>query len=126
MELTLNLVWLGIGAALLALQITPRFVHAEKRRTGIALLALVCVICLLFPVVSMTHDLYANPVDPEAGKLALLLPHFLVTGGAWTLVYDPHASVYHHEVDAQPDYFPVHSFLSFRLTRRPPPQFIDS
>jgi hypothetical protein len=49
-----------------------------------------------------------------------------VTGGAWTLVYDPHASVYHHEVDAQPDYFPVHSFLSFRLTRRPPPQFIDS
>jgi hypothetical protein len=127
-ELTLNLVWLGIGAALLALQITPRFVHAEKRRTGIALLALLCVICLLFPVVSMTNDLNANPVDPEAGKLKLaVLTHFLVTSGAWTLVYDPHASIYHYEVDEQPDYsFPVHSFLSFRLTRCPPPQFVDS
>ncbi|HLK54903.1 MAG TPA: hypothetical protein VKU42_15690 [Candidatus Angelobacter sp.] len=39
--LTLNLVCLGIGAALLVLQITPSFVHAQKRLTGIAARALV-------------------------------------------------------------------------------------
>ncbi len=127
-ELTLNLVWLGIGAALLVLQITPSFVHAQKRRTGIALLALVCVICLLFPVVSITNDLNAGPVDTESGKVkSALLHHFLMASSVWTLVYDPHESAYRHEVNAQPDYqFPVYSFLSFRLTRCPPPHVVAS
>ncbi|HEY2394299.1 MAG TPA: hypothetical protein VGK22_24225 [Candidatus Angelobacter sp.] len=128
MELTLNLVWLGIGVVLLGLQSAPKFMHAEQRRTGIALLALLCVICLLFPVVSMTDDLNTSSVDPETVKAKLvLLPHFLVASNVWMLVYDPNQSAYRHEVDAQPDYqFPVYSFLSFRLTRCPPPHFVDS
>lgn len=128
MELTLNLVWLGIGIALLVLQTAPRLVHTQKRRTGIALLATLCVICLLFPVVSITCDLNASPVDVESGKVKLaLLHHFLMAGSVWALVYDPHTSAYRHEVDAQPDYqFPVYSFLSFRLTRCPPPQLVVS
>jgi hypothetical protein len=127
-ELTLNLVWLGIGIALLVLQTAPRFVHAQKRRTGIALLAMLCVICLLFPVVSITDDLNAGPVDVESGKVKLaLLHHFLMASSVWALVYDPHTSAYRHEIDVQPDYqFPVYSFLSFRLTRCPPPHLVVS
>jgi len=126
-ELTLNLVWAGIAATLLLFwagrSLGPRPAHADMRRTATALLALLCVICILFPIVSMTDDLNASPAEPETAKSTLaLLPHFLMTNGSWTLVYDPHASVFHHEVEAQEAFAPpAHAFLSFLLTRRPPP-----
>jgi len=121
LELILNLVWAGIATALLVLW--RRFGFAKGRRAAIALLALVCVICILFPIVSMTDDLNASPADPETVKFAML-PSFLAANGPWTLVYDPHAFTVRDELDAQPVYGPpVHSFLSFLLTRRPPPQF---
>lgn len=93
------------------------------RRTGAALLALVCVICILFPIISMTDDLNASPAEPETAKSILaVLPHFLMASGSWTLVYDPHATVFHHEVKAHEAFAPpAHVFLSFLLTRRPPP-----
>jgi len=126
-ELTLNLVWAGIAATLLLLwagrSLEPRLAHADTRRTATALLALLCVICILFPIVSMTDDLNASPAEPETAKSKLaLLPHFLMSSGSWTLVYDPHATVFQPEVEAQEDFAPpVHAFLSFLLTRRPPP-----
>jgi hypothetical protein len=86
-------------------------------------MALLCVICILFPIVSMTDDLSASPAEPETpqSQMAMLAP-FLMTG-AWTLVYDPHASVFRHDVEAQPNFLPpAHAFLSFLVTRRPPPQ----
>lgn len=93
------------------------------RRTATALLALLCVICILFPIVSMTDDLNTSPAEPETAKSKLAqLPHFLTTSGSWTLVYDPNASVFHHEVEAQETFAPpAHAFLSLLLTRRPPP-----
>jgi hypothetical protein len=131
MELFLNIVWAGIAATLLLLWVGhsserssgPRLARADARGTAIALLALLCVICILFPIVSMTDDLNASPAEPETAKSKLaLLPHFLVTSGLWTLVDDPHASVFHHEGDAQESFAPpAHAFLSFLLTRRPPP-----
>ena len=127
MELTLNLVWAGIAATLLLFWVTrspeARLARADMRRTAIALVALVCVICILFPIVSMTDDLNASPAEPETAKSKLaLLPHFLMSSGLWTLVYDPNASVSHHEIAAQEDFVPpAHVFLSFLLTRRPPP-----
>jgi len=135
-ELTLNLVWAGIAATLLLLfwaerstgrslgrSLETRLAHAGMRRTATALLALLCVICILFPIVSMTDDLNTSPAEPETAKSKLaLLPHFLMSGGPWTLVYDPHASVFRHEVEAQETFAPpAHAFLSFLLTRRPPP-----
>jgi hypothetical protein len=130
-ELTLNLVWAGIAATLLLFWAArssgrssePRLARADARRTATALLALVCVICILFPIISMTDDLNASPAEPETAKSKLaLLPHFLISSGLWTLVYDPNASVSHHEIEAQEDFAPpAHAFLSFLLTRRPPP-----
>jgi hypothetical protein len=123
-ELTLNLLWAGIAATLLGLWVAPRFVRPEKYRAGIALLALLCVICVLFPIVSMSDDLSASPADPETVKSKqAMLPHFLLAGSAWILVYDPHALAFRHEISAPPDFAPpAHSFLSFFVTRRPPPQ----
>ena len=81
----------------------------------ITLLALLCIICILFPIVSMTDDLNASPAEPETVKsqLAMAAP-FLVTSGSWTLVHDPHASVFRKEVETQEDFAPPsHAFLSF-------------
>jgi UDP-N-acetylmuramyl pentapeptide phosphotransferase/UDP-N-acetylglucosamine-1-phosphate transferase len=124
LELLLNLVWAGIAATLLLLWAMPRLSHAHARRSAVALLALVCVVCILFPVISMTDDLNASPAEPETVKSKLaVLPHFLMTSGSWMLVYDPHQAAFCHEVEAQPKFSPpMHAFLSFLLTRRPPPQ----
>lgn len=131
MELTLNIVWAGIAATLLLFWAArssgrssePRLSRANARRTATALLALLCVICILFPIISMTDDLNASPAEPETAKSVLaLMPHFLMISGSWTLVYDPHATVFHHEVEAHEAFAPpAHVFLSFLLTRRPPP-----
>jgi hypothetical protein len=134
-ELTLNIVWAGIAATLLLFwaarspghssgrSSNPRLARADVWRAATALLALLCVICILFPIVSMTDDLNASPAEPETARSVLaLLPHFLMISGSWTLVYDPHASVFHHEVEAHEAFAPpAHAFLSFLLTRRPPP-----
>jgi hypothetical protein len=122
-ELTLNIVWAGIAATLLLFWAAPTLARADARRSAIALLALLCVICILFPIVSITDDLNASPAEPETAKSQLALPpHFLMTSSLWTLVYDPHASVFCHEVEVQQvSGPPVHAFLSFFLTRRPPP-----
>jgi hypothetical protein len=125
-ELTLNIVWAGIAATLLlfwAGRAKPRLAHGDVRRTATALLALACVICILFPIISMTDDLNASPAEPETAKSVLaLLPHFLMISGSWALVYDPHACVFHHEVEAHETFAPpAHAFLLFLLTRRPPP-----
>lgn len=127
MELILNIVWAVIAATLLFCWSRPRLTRTGARRSGIALLALLCVICILFPVVSMTDDLNASPAEPETVKsqLAMAAP-FLPTSGLWMLVHDPNASAFCHEIEVQEDFGPpAHVFLSFFLTRRPPPlQFV--
>ena len=128
MELTLNFLWAVIAATLLLFwagcSSERRLAHANARRSAVALLALLCVICVLFPVVSMSDDLTASPADPETVKSQqVLLPHFLLAGSAWILVYDRHALAFRHEISMQPDFAPpAHSFLSFFVTRRPPPR----
>ena len=104
------------------LWIAQRLAPMNARRSAIALLALLCIICILFPIVSMTDDLNASPAEPETAKLAVL-PNILAANGPWRLVYDPHEFSVRDELETQPAYGPpVHSFLSFLLTRRPPPQ----
>jgi hypothetical protein len=123
LELILNIVWAGIAATLLLFWAAPRITPADARRSAIALLALLCVICILFPIISMTDDLNASPAEPETVKsqLAMATP-FLLNSGLWMLVYDPNAFIFHHVVEVQEDFGPPsHSFLAFFLTRRPPP-----
>jgi hypothetical protein len=90
-------------------------------------MALLCVICILFPVVSMTDDLNARPAESQTVKSqrAMAVP-FLLASGLWMLVYDPNASAFRHEIESQEGFGPpAHAFLPFFLTRRPPPlQFV--
>jgi hypothetical protein len=123
LELILNIVWATIAATLLLFWSRPRLTRAGARRSGVALLALLCVICILFPIISMTDDLNTSPAEPETVKSRLaLLPHFLMSSGSWMLVYDPNASAFRHQIEVQDDFGPPsHAFLSFFLMRRPPP-----
>jgi hypothetical protein len=123
LELILNIVWATIAATLLLFWSRPRLTRAGARRSGVALLALLCVICILFPIISMTDDLNTSPAEPETVKSRLaLFPHFLMSSGSWMLVYDPNASAFLHQIEVQDDFGPPsHAFLSFFLTRRPPP-----
>jgi hypothetical protein len=125
LELILNIVWAGIAGTLLLFWAAPRLVRVDARRSAVALLALLCVICILFPIISMTDDLNASPAEPETVKSTLAMqPAFLVTSGSWMLVYDRHQAAFCHEVETQPESGPpAHALLSFFQTRRPPPQF---
>ncbi|HEY2497561.1 MAG TPA: hypothetical protein VGK24_10855 [Candidatus Angelobacter sp.] len=91
-------------------------------------MALLCIICILFPIISMTDDLNASPAEPEPPQSQqAMLPPSLMGSGAWTLVYDRHASPFRHEIEAQPTFLPpAHVFLSFLVTRRPPPRQLAS
>ena len=124
MELILNIVWAAIAGSLLITWAAPRLVRVDARRSAVALLALLCVICILFPIISMTDDLNASPAEPETVKSSLALqPTFLLTSGTWILVHDPHHAAFRHEVETQPESGPpAHALLSFFQTRRPPPQ----
>jgi len=124
MELALNLVWAGLAAALVVLWCTRATALNSARRTSIEVLALVCLICILFPVISMSDDLSASPAEPETQQstLAVQADFLVVNTAPGILVHDPHESWFCHQVETQPDYrSPVHSYLSFLLTRRPPP-----
>jgi hypothetical protein len=57
-ELILNLLWACVGAGLIAVYLRRA---ARPRLSG--LIALACVIALLFPIISMTDDRTATPRD---------------------------------------------------------------
>jgi hypothetical protein len=72
METILNLAWLAITVAAIWLW---RFRWAVSRRnprhsTGMETVAMVCVLALLFPVISLTDDLHPETVavDAASGK----------------------------------------------------------
>lgn len=87
------------------------------------LMTLACVVCLLFPVVSMTDDLNSSPALAEATKLKKLLLTAQVVIGLFSPVLNYSApermwcrlAFEQHQDKIQQE------FLSFDLNRRPPP-----
>ncbi len=73
MELLLNAAWLVIGGAL-AISVLRRRT-ADDHTTARVLLALACAMILLFPVISMTDDLYAQQFAIEDASAAKKLAH---------------------------------------------------
>src|SRR5215472_9909155 len=74
-ELILNLVWLGISLAALTVGCVKVADTQQGWRRGATVVALLCLICLLFPVISATDDLNnAGPAMLETSKLKRLLP----------------------------------------------------
>lgn len=124
MELALNLGWLAISIAALGFFGVRLISKDTERNRVIAAIALVCVVCLLFPVVSMTDDLNSSPAIPEATKLKKLLPtaHFVVCLFSHALISAPRERTWttftleHEQKPVQQE------LLYFNLSRRPPPQ----
>jgi hypothetical protein len=68
-ELALNLVWLILAAVSLLLWGIHSLSTPRRDRNFTAVIALTCVLCFLFPVISMSDDLNTSPALCETGKL---------------------------------------------------------
>jgi hypothetical protein len=123
LETVLNLVWLFVSVVLM----TVFGVHAARagkdRSRGMTVIALVCLICLLFPVISMTDDLYNGPalLEPNKLKKLALSAHVVLTLLPWPALQAPRENNW-AALDRQPDvHLPLQEVFPFSLSRRPPP-----
>ncbi len=87
-------------------------------------IALVCLICLLFPVISMTDDLNCSgPALVESSKIKKLVAsaHVILTLLPWPALEAPQENRW-AALDRTPDLRrPSLEILAFNLSRRPPP-----
>ncbi len=71
MELLLNLVWLVVACTALARWTRQRAcgdAAGRRRAWGLELFALGCALVLLFPIISVSDDLQAEPAAVEANR----------------------------------------------------------
>lgn len=124
MELALNLAWLIVAATLLLLCGARALSFTEKRRRITALIALACLIWLLFPVISITDDLNAGQSVFQA--TAVKKP--TSAGGLIVALLSPSASIAAplaswRETNLHADLSEIkQEFFGFDLSRRPPPR----
>ena len=129
MEFALNLVWLVLATASVSLW-GVHTLRGEKRVARndlrwVSAIALVCILAVVFPVISMTDDLNSNPALCETNKLkkwiaaesseALLLASVM----AKFVVPQP-AAQYPSRMETRV-HFPLQELVWFTLDRRPPP-----
>jgi hypothetical protein len=122
-ELILNLAWLGISLAILTAGCL-QLARAQGLQRGATVVALVCLICLLFPVISATDDLNnAGPAMLEPSKLKRLLPSLQMAVALlpWLIVLPPREGKWLALRQPEPLLLLQESF-SFELHRRPPPR----
>jgi len=122
-ELTLNLVWLGLSALLLLFCCRHVSVSTIDRNRGLVVLSLFCVVCLLFPVISMTDDLNSSPALPETSKLKkITLPAQIVVALLDRIVLQAAQERTWDALTLQLDSrHPSEELVTFQLNRRPPP-----
>ena len=114
--------WLALSAAVFGFFWLRHSEQRSQRRCAAMVMALVCVACLLFPVVSMTDDLNSSPALPEATKIKNLLALQLVIGLlSFVQLYTAPALLCMGSAFEQTHKRAQQQFLSFDLSRRPPP-----
>jgi hypothetical protein len=122
LELALNFVWLGISCALLVLGIPLIRKQGVARSRLVAAMALVCVLCLLFPVISMTDDLHNTPAVVENKKLKKLVvaAHTLVALlSRFSFQVSKPVAVAARNFENL--FFSAQAMFTLDLSRRPPP-----
>jgi hypothetical protein len=126
-ELILNLVWVAVGAA--ALLAWLRWRPESRESKGRQLVVLLVILALLFPVISMTDDLWAaqNPAEPDTcqkRQLVSALMHWSVPT-TMALASDPaippapHYSRRAIELDSQ--HVSPQQYIGCDVFTRPPP-----
>lgn len=124
METLLNLVWLGVSATLLLICGTHVARARQIRSRTMAAIALVCLICLLFPVISMTDDLNSGNLaflEPNKAKKMLSSVHLAAMVLPWLSLQAPMQANWMalcRHPDARPRQLDL---VCFSLSRRPPP-----
>jgi hypothetical protein len=124
LELALNLIWLGVSCALLVLGIPLIRNQGIARSRWIAAVALVCILCLLFPVISMTDDLHNVPAVVENKKLKKLggaAPALAALLFSFSFRAPKPVAVAAKERENQ--CVPVATMFTLDLNRRPPPAY---
>ncbi len=124
MEITLNFVWALIAGTLLVIYSKSEGVSGRDRR--FAFIAFLCVICALFPVISITDDLSDVPLMAEGNQAR----KWLVANSSVNAVIalPPELAV---TLSTMPgEIIPLeatrrsYEFLSPHASRRPPPQLV--
>jgi uncharacterized membrane protein YozB (DUF420 family) len=123
LELTLNFIWLGISCALLIAGVPLVRKQGMARKRLIAAMALVCVLCLLFPVISMTDDLHNTPAVVENKKLKTLVAagHIFTAVISWFSLPVQLEPVAVAGRNHQGQSIPAWPIFTLDLSRRPPP-----
>jgi hypothetical protein len=122
-EVALNLGWFVISIAAFVFFVRRFGAKDETQSLVIACVALACVVCLLFPVVSMTDDLNSSPAMPEATKFKRPFSSNQVVIHEFSFVACPQErtwAVLALEQELEPA---QQELLSFDLNMRPPPAF---
>lgn len=127
-ELILNLVWLAVAVAALAAWF--RWRAKSSKNTGQQLVLLALAAAILFPVISMTDDLWAaqNPAEPESYQKR----HIVTAEAHWpvpaaiTIIGKPASSAPPHQSRRalEPDShdLPTQILVDCSVFTRPPPE----
>ncbi|HLY98150.1 MAG TPA: hypothetical protein VKT33_03700 [Candidatus Angelobacter sp.] len=123
MELVLNLAWLALCLGLLVFFGPSLKKPAAGRTRGAALVAMLCILFLLFPVISISDDLNADPAILEATKFKnfLVLIQLLAALVAGVVVLALPSSRVLWARRTEKSVVPMLGVFAADLFRRPPP-----
>jgi hypothetical protein len=124
-ELALNIAWLIVAAALLLLCVGRALSFSGKRQQITALVALSCLIWLLFPVISITDDLNSGQPVFAATSLKKLAQPAIATGvlSRLPVLFPASERTGWREINLHADLSGIfQEYFTFDLSRRPPPQ----
>lgn len=123
MELVLNLAWLALCLGLLVFFGPSLKKPAAGRTRGAVLVAMLCILFLLFPVISISDDLNATPAILEATKFKsfLVMVQMLVALLAWSIVLPLQGTRLLWSRRTEKSVFPLLGIFVPDLFRRPPP-----
>jgi len=124
-ELALNLVWVVIAALILIAGGARALSLSERRQSFVAFTALVCLVALLFPVISMSDDLNRGVLYVPGGKLkAGISPQRHLKTTIFALLLVPNLTpASWRELSVKPGCsLGLQTLSSSNLERRPPPE----
>jgi hypothetical protein len=123
LETILNLVWTSVSLGLLVACGIHLLREGADRRRAAAAVAVLCLVCLLFPVISATDDINAaSPALVETNKLKWLAAWIpaVLTLLDWPALLSPTENRW-ATIDVIPILAPLSEAFAFQLNRRPPP-----
>lgn len=128
METILNLVWTSVSLGLLSVCSIHLLRGGADRRRVAAAVAVVCLVCLLFPVISATDDINsASPALVETNKLKRFAA---CTPAVLTLLPWPALDLAPENrwafIELSPDMPLLSQAFAFKLHRRPPPLLLPA